>query len=145
MKRKILFTVLTCMVSLFLSSSASAKSFAAEFKTFVDTVEANYKNYSEEQWKALNEQFDKYVSEFKAKKDSMSDEDRKSVHDDIGRYRGVVTNSGCDSAIKAVTNTCDKIGQSTTEAYNEVKGFFNGLFKKKDKDGEKAKEEGGGK
>lgn len=131
MNVKLMIVALAAFVFLSVSSQASAQSLAAEFKAFVDTVEANGKNYTEQQWKVLNEQFDKMVEEYKVKKESISDADRKSIHDDIGRYKGVVMNSDFDSAKKAVTETYNDVAQSTTEAYNEVKGFFNGLFKKK--------------
>lgn len=141
MKPKLLVTVLVGMMcSFFFTLRAGENPLVTEFKTFVATVEENGKNYTEEQWKESNAKFDALVDKFKEQKDTLSQEEKDVIHDAIGRYKGLVTNSGFDSAIKGVTKTYDKVAGATTDAWNETKSFFSGMFKK-DKDKKKDKKD----
>lgn len=141
MNLKLLVTVLVGMMSSFsLALHAGENPLVTEFKTFIATVEENGKNYTEEQWKESNAKFDALVDKFKAQKDTLSQEEKDVIHDAIGRYKGLVTNSGLDSAIKGVTKTYDKVADATTDAWNETKSFFDGLFKNDKKSDKKKKD-----
>jgi len=134
MRFKIIMTVLVGMMfSLNGTLSAAKNQLVSDLTALVVSAEKNGAKYTEQQWKEANAQFDALVEKFKAQKDSMTEKERGEVHDLIGRYRAAVTNSGCESAIKEVTNTYNKVADATTDAWNETKSFFKGVFKKKDK------------
>jgi len=138
MKLKLLLTVVIGMIcSSAIHSQAAENPLVSDFKTFIQTVETDGKNYTKEQWDEANKQFDVLVDRFKKQKDSLSQEEKDVIHDAIGRYKAAVTNSGFDSAIKGMTKTYNTVANATTDAFHETQSFFKGLFKKKDKDGEK--------
>jgi len=134
MKMKVFMAVLIgllCASAITLHAAENA--LVTEFRTFVENAEKEGKNYTEQQWNEANKTFDVLVDKFKKQKDSLTKEERDAVHDLIGRYKAAVTNSGFDSAIKGVTDTYNTVADATTDAWNETKSFFKGVFKKKDK------------
>jgi len=95
---------------------------------FVDSVEKNAANYTQEDWNKANEQYQAFCQEFQKKKDSLTGDEVKQFRAAMGRYASIAVKSGIDSVVSSV----EEIGMSISGAFEEVGSFLEGLFSGQD-------------
>jgi outer membrane protein assembly factor BamD (BamD/ComL family) len=119
--KRILFILLAAVAVFSLTSCNEA--LPKRFDKFVDQVEKNADKFSEADWNKANEKFEKLVDEYKEKIDTYTSEEKKQVNAAIGKYIGLVTKSGINTAIDAVNNFLDQI----PSLFEGIGGFLKGL------------------
>ena len=97
-----------------------------ELSGFVDKVERDADKYKAEDWKKAEERIDSYQKFYDANVDKFSDEERKSMNENIGRYRAIL-----------IRKEAGEFKKNLEDATNQFKGMVDELTKDEDK--EKAK------
>lgn len=97
---------------------------------FVDSVEKNAANYTQDDWNKANEQYQAFCQEFQEKKDSLTGDEVKQFRSAMGRYASIAVKSGIDSVVSSV----EEIGNSISGAFEEVGSFLEGLFSGKEEE-----------
>ena len=90
---------------------------------FVDNVEKNYTNYTQEDWEAANEKFEALCNEYQEKKGSLTQDQIKQVRSAMGRYAGIALRAGAES----ITGTIQEIGDELPGLLQGVKDFIQEL------------------
>ena len=114
MKSKLVLVLSSLVLLLFVYSCVG--SLPKRFESFVNQVEKNADNYTEEDWNRASDKFEKLMEAYEKQHDRLSKEDRKSIDNSIGRYRGLVLKSGIKSAI-----------DEFNDAFGELESFLKGL------------------
>lgn len=119
--KRILFMMLAAVAVLSLTSCK--ETLPKRFDSFVDKVEKNADSFTEADWNDANAKFEKLVDEFQQNKDSYTSEEKKQVNAAIGKYLGLVTKSGINTAIDAVNGFINQI----PSLFEGIGGFLKGL------------------
>jgi len=125
MKR--IIALLVAFAAAMVVMSSCKETLPKRFEIFVNQVEKKADNLSEDDWKKVNEHFDKLLQEYKENRDSYTSEEKKQMNEAIGRYAGIVAKSGFKSAIEALNGMIDQI----PSLLDSIGGFFKGLGDKK--------------
>ncbi len=62
-------------------------------------VEANYKNWTEEDWKLSQQEYEILLQEYEANYDQLTQEERDAINKAIGRYNGLLVKEGLDEFV----------------------------------------------
>lgn len=89
---------------------------------FVNKVEANEQTYTEADWQMSDEEFERLCAEIEANYDSMTPEQQKAAMKAIGKYHGMRTREGIDSAFDEAKKAIEKLPAI-------LEGFGEGLNK----------------
>ena len=106
-----------------LSLTSCKETLPKRFDSFVNKVEKNAGSYTEADWTAANDKFEKLVDEYQQNKDSYTYEEKKQVNAAIGKYLGLVAKSGINTAIDAVNGFIHQI----PSLFEGIGGFLKGL------------------
>ena len=125
MKSRILLIVASLTLLFFVFSCAS--NLPKRFESFVDQVEKNADNYSDQDWEQASEKFEKLMEAYEKQHDKLSKEDCKSIDSSIGRYHGLVLKSGIQSVVDEFNGALDEL-QSLLEGFSSgLESLFEGL------------------
>ena len=86
--KKIIVLLLPAVAAVVVMSSCK-ETLPKRFDLFVSQVEKRYTNFSEDNWKKANAQFDKLLKEYQENRDSYNAEEKKqipSLLDNIGGF-----------------------------------------------------------
>ena len=119
--KRILFIMLAAVAVLSLASCK--ETLPKRFDHFVDQVEKHADKFSEADWDKANAKFEKLVDEYQENSDSYTSEEKKQINAAIGKYIGIVTKSGINTAIDAVNGFLDQI----PSLFEGIGGFLKGL------------------
>ena len=90
---------------------------------FVNSVERNAAEYSQEDWETANAKFTRLCDEFKEKKDSLTGEQIKQFRAAVRKYNTIVLQSGIDS----INSAFGEIGKGISGAIEDIGSFLDGL------------------
>ena len=116
--KKIVFVLTFAVVALLVSSCASV--LPARFESFVDKVEKNASSYSEDDWQAVSDQFEKLVQQYDKSYDKLKPSERERIDKAIGRYRAILVKSG-------INNLLDSFDDVVSGLSSKVRGFIDGI------------------
>ena len=120
--KKIIVLLLTAVAAVVVMSSCK-ETLPKRFDLFVSQVEKRYTNFSEDNWKKANAQFDKLLKEYQENRDSYNAEEKKQINEAVGKYAGIVTKSGLNTVIDALDGMLKQI----PSLLDNIGGFFKGL------------------
>ncbi len=127
MKKYILFALLTAGI-FYLTSCQSKSSRIDDLKEFVEDIQKDSKDYTQEQWEKANEKFGQLLEKINSY-DDLSEEELKEVAKLQGQYAATVfKNSG-----KAIMEQMEKAGIA-------LDGFLEGIDKGLDNEQEAQEE-----
>ena len=95
MKRLILLVVSALAV---LVLSSATKSLPQQFEEFVDRIDKESANYSDDDWEKVENEFDTLVEAYRADYDNLTSADRERIIKSMGRYRAIVVKSDVGKA-----------------------------------------------
>ena len=78
--------------------ASCSRPLADRMEKFVSKTEANYENYSDQEWAKSQDQFNALVQEYKDNIDSFSKEDKDRINKAMGKYTGIVLKKGVSEA-----------------------------------------------
>lgn len=132
----ILISLLLFTAGITISAQSTGSELTAKFVALADKAQTHYDELTEEEWKAMNGEFDVICDEYKAaKKDKMlTSEQKRTINDAIGQYQSATVKSGYhDVAEGAKDIVTKKIPDFWNETTSSISGFFKGLGSKKKK------------
>ena len=74
------------------------KPLSTRMNEFVNTIEQNCKNWTEEDWERSEEKYKKLLEEYKQNYDSYTSEEKSAINIEIGRYNGLRMKTGLEGA-----------------------------------------------
>ena len=120
--KKILFYLLTA-ATICVSVSSCTSALPGRFERFVNSVERNYENFSEDDWNEANAKFEKLFDEYKENRSSFNSEEKSRINSALARYAKVVAKSG----IQSIGETFDEIASQIPGIIEDAKSFFHEL------------------
>lgn len=120
--KKILFYILTA-ATICISVSSCTSTLPGRFERFVNSVERNYENFSEDDWNEANAKFEKLFDEYKENRSSFNSEEKSKINSALARYAKVVAKSG----IQSIGETFDEIASQIPGIIEDAKSFFHEL------------------
>ena len=129
MKKVYLFALI--LVPFFISSCMS---FPQKIDSFVTSVEeeCDQSSYSEEYWMSKDQQFQKYIDKYQAKKSSFSSEEKREINSSIARYEFQKINSFVTFVKDNYSEyseddwaTANERLKELAQGYKELRHFFN--------------------
>ena len=82
---KHLFAALLAALTVVLAASCNLMPLPQRMDKFVDNVEKNYTNYTQDDWDAANEKFEALCNEYQQNKGSLTQDEIKQVRSAMGR------------------------------------------------------------
>ena len=120
---KHLFAALLAALTVVLAASCNLVPLPQRMDKFVDNVEKNYTNYTQDDWDAANEKFEALCNEYQQNKGSLTQDQIKQVRSAMGRYAGLALRAGAES----ITGTIQEIGEELPGLLQGVKDFLEEL------------------
>lgn len=120
--------MMAAMTALLLS--ACKETLPKRFDAFVDRVEKNCAQFSEDDWTKANAQFEKLVEEFQENKAAYTAEEQKQIRSAAAKYVGLVAKSG----IKTVTDAVNDAIMQIPSLLEGIGNFFKDLGKDSDEE-----------
>ena len=130
-----IIVVLMVAVAALLAASCNLVPLPQRMDKFVDNVEKNYSNYSQEDWEAASEKFEALCNEYQQNKGSLTQDQIKQVRSAMGRYAGIALRAGAES----ITGTIQEIGDELPGLLQGVKDFIQELGGSQNAPAEEAK------
>lgn len=124
MKKYFLFVILALAATIILTSFGF--SLPSQFEHFVDKVEKNAPEYTQEDWNKASEQFKKLMDKYKESFDSIADEDKERIDKSIGKYRAIVFKYGVSKSFDEYMKT---LGPRLESLGRRIESFFEELSK----------------
>lgn len=93
MKKISVFPLLAMMLFLACSPSLSTR-----LNDYINHVESNCHNWTEEDWELSQEEYAKLLEEYELNYDSYTQEEKDAINKAIGRYNGLLIKQGIDEA-----------------------------------------------
>ena len=124
MKKYLLFVILAIAATIIFTSFGF--SLPSQFEHFVDKVEKNAPEYTQEDWNKASEQFKKLMEKYKESFDSMPDEDKERIDKAIGKYRAIVFKYGVS---KSFDESMKTLGPKLESLGRRLESFFEELTK----------------
>jgi len=130
--------ILTSILFIFTGINTSAESteqeLPAKFTALADKAQDKCTELSQEEWKAMNEEFNILCDRYKeARKDGkLTSKEKKTINDAIGKYHSATVKSGYNDIAEGAKNIITKeIPDLWGEMTSGISSFFRGLGKKK--------------
>ena len=118
-------------VMLFLTSCEIPTSM--KFDNYVDRVEENCDDWTEEEWEMSKEQYRKLLKEYEENYDKMTQEERDAINKTIGRYNGILMKKGfekVDESIKGFIYKLPSLFEGFMSAFEEETENLEDKFEK---------------
>ena len=94
-------------VMLFLTSCEIPTSM--KFDNYVDRVEENCDDWTEEEWDMSKEKYRQLLKEYEENYDKMTQEERDAINKTIGRYNGILMKKGFEKVDESIKGFIDKL------------------------------------
>ncbi|MBQ8204956.1 MAG: hypothetical protein IJZ78_03960 [Alistipes sp.] len=119
MKRR-LFPLMMLLAGLVAVGCVDPKAKAVEdMDSFIDKVEAESDSYTESDWESADAEFVELSAKLEENYSDMTEEERDEVSKTLGRYYGLQTKRGIESAAKGVKEAFESI-PSFIEGFSEA-------------------------
>ena len=99
--------IMILFVMLFLTSCEIPTSM--KFDNYVDRVEENCDDWTEEEWEMSKEKYRQLLKEYEANYDNMTQEERDAINKAIGRYNGILMKKGFEKVDESIKGFIDKL------------------------------------
>lgn len=99
--------IMILFVMLFLTSCEIPTSM--KFDNYVDRVEKNCDDWTEEEWEMSKEKYRQLLKEYEANYDNMTQEERDAINKAIGRYNGILMKKGFEKVDESIKGFIDKL------------------------------------
>ena len=121
---KVLVVIVVCSVTLFLTNTQIKKvgknAYINNFEEFVEKVKVNHKEYSEDDWKKINKEYQKFEEDRIKYEKFFTKEDKTRVYTLDGEYSSYKANGLIDSIY-------DTIKDGVNNAVEYIDGFVKGI------------------
>ena len=122
---RIIVVIFVCTITLFLANNQIKKvgkdTYINNFEQFVEKVQENYKDYSEEDWAKIEEEYEKLSEKKRLRYDKLfTKEDKKRINKLEGEYLSYRAGGFFDNVI-------EKTKDVINNAAEYVDGFMKGL------------------
>ena len=84
-------------------------SIATRIERFVDTVENNCEQWTEEDWELSQEEYYKLLEEYEENYSQLTQEEKNAINKAIGRYNGLVIKKGIDEVGKSIKDFGERL------------------------------------
>ncbi len=91
MKKVALFLLAAVLVASCVTAPLSTR-----IDEYVAGVEANYENWTEEDWQLSQQEYELLLQEYEANYDQLTQEERDAINKAIGRYNGLLVKEGLE-------------------------------------------------
>ena len=99
--------IMILFVMLFLTSCEVPTS--VKFDNYVDRVEENCDNWTEEEWEMSKEKYRQLLEEYEANYENMTQEERDAINKAIGRYNGILVRKGLEKVDESINGFVDRL------------------------------------
>ena len=99
--------IMVLFVMLFLTSCEFKTS--TKFDNYVDRVENNCDNWSEEDWEISKEKYRELIREYENNYDNLTIEERECINKAIGRYNGILMKKGIENIDYSIKKFVDRL------------------------------------
>ena len=99
--------IMILFVMLFLTSCEIPTS--VKFDNYVDRVEENCENWTEEDWQISKEKYHDLLEEYEANYENMTQEERDAINKAIGRYNGILVKKGLEKVDESINGFIDRL------------------------------------
>ena len=123
--KKFLITIVLAIAGVIILCSFGF-SLPSQFERFVDKVEKNAPEYTQEDWKKASEQFKQLMDKYKEAFDNTSEEDKERIDKSIGKYRAIVFKYGVS---KSFDESMKTLGPKLESLGRRLESFFDELTK----------------
>lgn len=76
---------------------------------YVNDVEANCNNWTEDDWERSQSEYEKLLEEYQTNYDSYSQEERDAINKAIGRYSGLLVRQGIEETGRFLKNFGERL------------------------------------
>ena len=115
---------LTSICLLFvITIAADATSLSAKMNRYLDTIENVCSEWTKKDWNLSKSEYKAFVEEYKANRDTYSQEEKEAINIAIGRYNGLLIKHGMED-----------LGESIKDFGERIPSFLEGFksaFEKK--------------
>lgn len=121
MKRFIFLAIAAALMT------ACALSLPGQFTELADKVAAKGADYTPEQWKKSNAQFEKLVQRYEEKYETFSADEKKEINAAIGKYIATALKCGVSDGLKQINEILNSIPSAVNSATEGTKSFLEEL------------------
>lgn len=121
MKRFIFLAIAAALMT------ACALSLPGQFTELADKVAAKGADYTPEQWKKSNAQFEKLVQRYEEKYETFSADEKKEINAAIGKYIATALKCGVSDGLKQINEILNSIPSAVNSAAEGTKSFLEEL------------------
>ena len=82
---------------------------SVKFDNYVDRVEENCENWTEEEWQISREKYYELLEEYEANYENMTQEERDVINKAIGRYNGILVRKGLEKVDESINGFIEKL------------------------------------
>ena len=82
---------------------------SVKFDNYVDRVEENCENWTEEDWEISKEKYHDLLEEYEANYENMTQEERDAINKAIGRYNGILVKKGLEKVDESINGFIDRL------------------------------------
>ena len=93
----------------YLSSEFHLESEILEHANYVNEVENNCSNWTEDDWERSQSEYEKLLEEYQKNYDSYSQEERDAINKAIGRYTGLLVRQGIEETGKLLKDFGERL------------------------------------
>jgi hypothetical protein len=79
-----------CIIITFFSCKNNTNDYNSKNSMYIDKIEQNYKEFKEDDWKIVEEKYKEYIIYYEKTKETMTDEERSKVNQNIGKYKAIL-------------------------------------------------------
>ncbi len=118
MKRILSILVLGMVITL----TSCAAPLSTRMNDYVNEVESNCSQWTEEQWELSQQEYEKLLEEYKINKDTYTQEEKDAINKAIGRYNGLLIKHGIEQVgdvLKDITERIPSILEGFMSAFEK--------------------------
>ena len=118
MKRILSILVLGIVITL----TSCAAPLSTRMNDYVNEVESNCSQWTEEQWELSQQEYEKLLEEYKINKDTYTQEEKDAINKAIGRYNGLLIKHGIEQVgdvLKDITERIPSILEGFMSAFEK--------------------------
>lgn len=118
MRRILSILVLGMVITL----TSCAAPLSTRMNDYVNEVESNCSQWTEEQWELSQQEYEKLLEEYKINKDTYTQEEKDAINKAIGRYNGLLIKHGIEQVgdvLKDITERIPSILEGFMSAFEK--------------------------
>ncbi|MBR5660998.1 MAG: hypothetical protein IKW99_05555 [Bacteroidales bacterium] len=117
---KVSFLTALAASAILVIGCATTKSLPERFDEFVEKTEAEYKDYTDEQWSKSKEEYDSLVKEWEENMDSFSTSEKVRVMKAMGRYGAMYLEKEIAGASESLGGVLESIPETINDIIDQI-------------------------